>query len=169
MHKHHDSLQTANMQIDAVYRYATHINTLSTSYIMAVLMCQTYINVVFPKYLTFRQENKQVLLWNFVSFSWKALPILCKEQARSWACHAADQHLKAVWQSVSHFVVTVGVENIVAVKRLDGGWNLFKRCSGKLFGCSAIFIWTQKDFYIEISSGLMKLSLSNWSVHSLKI
>lgn len=159
------------MQIGGVY--ATRINALATAY-MATLKFKTYINVLLRKCLTFRdlkrRENKPVLLQNPVSFSsfQKAL-ILFKEQARSRPCCAADQHLKAAWQSVSDFVVTGGVENVVALKRKHGGWNLLKRCSGNLFGWAAIFIWTQMDFYIEISCVLVKLSLSNWSVQSLKI
>lgn len=165
------------MQIGGVY--ATRINALATAY-MATLKFKTYIKVLLRKCLTFRdlrdffffqrRENKPMLLLNPVSFSsfQKAL-ILFKEQARSRPYCAADQHLKAAWQSVSDFVVTVGVENIVALKRKRSGWNLLKSCSGNLFGWAAIFIWTQMDFYIEISCVVVKLSLSNRSVQSLKI
>lgn len=157
------------MQIDGFY--ATPINTLVTVYV-AMLTFKTYINVFFVQCLTFSDLKYffPVLLQNPGPFSsfWKALLILFTEQTRSRPCCAADQPLKAACRSVSDFAVTVGVENIVALTRKHGGWNLLKSCSGNHFGRSAI-IWTQMDFYIEISCAQVKLSLSIWTIQSLKM
>lgn len=148
MHKHNGSLQTTDMQIGGVY--ARRISALATAH-MATVTFNTYINVLLRKGLTFRELKGFFFLFLF-SFkdgreqagAWaeprvallvsKSTPHFAQRASGAPATSCCRPTLKSrLTISESDFVVTVGVENKVALKRKHGGRNLLKSSSGNLF------------------------------------